>query len=208
MSTAFDGACRDIARIEADTGPPSPDDRAALVRSSRVVVTELPSLIRQWAPELRRCDLEEVSQEALLKFLTMARRGQIRLSQSPAGYLLVIGQRLVQDRRRSPGYAVAYTDLASLPPTAAEEDDATSRVVEQLDSAGDFEAGMAVARERGDEAVLATVTLWRDLAHRLNDRPGSRAVADAQGVSKTIVNRRLKTFAGYVEEARRRRHTA
>ncbi|MFH8221581.1 sigma factor [Streptomyces sp. NPDC018057] len=200
--TRFTTDCATIARIlrEGDSEPLDAAEEVALADALRNVTGELPRLLSRRA--LGREDTRDLVQEALARFVAAATKGLVDPGRSPAGYLMRIAMNLVADGARSAPDPVPLADLGpvldagiALPAAAGAGPDAVARLIDSLGSRAAVREALARAHRAGDHLVLEVVAAWLDLAAETGTVPGSRAVAERVGVSKTSVANALKRFA-------------
>ncbi|MFC4327605.1 sigma factor [Streptomyces andamanensis] len=201
--TRFTTDCATIARIlrEGDSEPLDAAQETALADALRNVTGDLPRMLSHRAvPDGE--DPRDFVQEVLARFVAAATKGLVDPGRSPSGYLLRIASNLMVDGVRSAPDPVPLADLgpvldsgAALPAAAGTGPDAVARLIDSLGSRAAVREGLARAYRAGDHLVLEVVAAWLDLAAETGAVPGSRAVAERVGVSKTSVANALKRFA-------------
>ncbi|MET9925465.1 MULTISPECIES: sigma factor [unclassified Streptomyces] len=199
QQNAFSSHCATIVRIlrqQDDRGAPSPAEERDLAAALSHVTASLPRMLSARVREAGR-DPQDVSQEALERFITAASTGRVDPDGSPAGYLMTIAMNVVRDALRSGPDPIP---LDSRAPAFDAEVNPVTKLLDELASADSVRRALALAHAEGDQMVLDVIAAWLDLAHRNGMEPTSRAVAQEVGISKTTVANALLRFRRYLGE--------
>jgi RNA polymerase sigma factor (sigma-70 family) len=188
----FDDAVQRLVNTIAEAGPPaSSEDLAVVVRALRRM------LASRWSLSGAE-DIDDAIADTLGRFAQAVRSGRIDAAKgSPAAYLATMARHAVFDRLRR-----AHTEGVHEPLSAgADEVPADDEIARWLSAEADLQAitaAVAAALAARDYRTVEVVARWLDLAQATGERPSSREVARATGLSHTTVNQALKRLTKYL----------
>lgn len=136
-------------------------------------------------------DIEDIVQDALVRFLVAARSGRLDCANS-TGYLIVTARNAAIDSQRR--------RTASVPLDLVHEDDLTAETdpaIEAVLEADAFDSALANAAVAGDHFLVRVAATARDLLEGEGRMPSTRRLAEALGVSHTTVAQALRQLRPY-----------
>jgi RNA polymerase sigma factor (sigma-70 family) len=156
-------------------------------------------LLRGWLARrgLSPEDLDEVSSDAVMRLLRVARDGSLDPKRPAGAWLRVVADHLAFDalrrQRRSAGLTLfeeAHVDLR--------QEDQLAAFVDRTAAAADVRRAMRAAAEAGEHDVVRVVSSWLALANADGGAPSTRQVAARLGISHMTVQRALQKFGRWL----------
>jgi DNA-directed RNA polymerase specialized sigma24 family protein len=191
---AFDDAADRLATAAAHH-----DDASLTGSDLGTLMLGLERIVHASAPSLTRSDAEEGAAAALALFVDAASRGLVDLERPAAPYLTTVARNVAYKRARSAVRETADDDpVRCVENIGADEEDAVIALLDAYADRALVQAGLSAAYESGDYVLVRVVTVWLRLAEEMGDRPASRTVAAAAGVSHTTVQDTLERFKAYL----------
>jgi DNA-directed RNA polymerase specialized sigma24 family protein len=141
---------------------------------------------------------DDITQDAICKFLFAAERGLVDCGRAPGRYLLVIVDNICRDLQREAVRQASRIDLAE----PAQAEDPASRVIGRVDAAAAVGSGIRAAHEAGDEVAVAVLQSFEDAAYAVGD-PSLSEVARQAGRSVPTVRNVLSAFRDWLSDPTR-----
>jgi len=161
------------------------------------VLRWLMSTLRRRFADFAEADLEDVIQEAILKFRRSARSGTVNLARNPSGYLLRTATNTAIDKWRATSQRstlVDPTDFAGLADSGATPDDDVAARMDARADAARVRKALSAAHKAGDETTVRVVSYLLEEVELHGQLPSNRAAGEALGLSHTGVANALKRF--------------